>query len=113
MMTPEYEPLTFAALQDQQAEWLARQPFGDGPSWHPLLGVGEEVGELNHAHLKGVQGIRESSLARKADAVGDIVIYLADYCTREGIDFQAAVESTWNQVRARDWNKDPQGGGVS
>ncbi len=60
-----------------------------------------------HSHLKAVQGIRnnENHAAKKKDSVGDIVIYLADYCTAEGIDFQNAVETAWNEVKQRDWKK--------
>jgi hypothetical protein len=65
--------------------------FGDRPAWQTLLGVVEEVGELSHAHLKAAQGIRgtrEQHHVAKIDAVADIVIFLADYCTAEGIDLE-------------------------
>jgi len=70
----------------------------------------EELGELAHAHLKGLQGIRHTSPeieSMKIDAVADIVIFLSDYCTANGLDFQDAVEQTWNRVRQRDWKSDP------
>ena len=108
------ERWTLETLQEDQREWVARN-FGDRPSWHPLLGVGEELGELMHAHLKTVQGIRGSRMEHhraKVDAVADIVIYLADYCSAEGIDLADAVDETWSKVRKRDWRKDPQRGGT-
>jgi NTP pyrophosphatase (non-canonical NTP hydrolase) len=98
-------------LQGLVGEW-SRRNFGDQPSYRPLLGVGEEVGELDHAHLKGEQGIRHSPeeiQAMKVDAIGDIVIYLADYCEREGISLSAAVEKTWETVMQRDWKKNAMG----
>jgi hypothetical protein len=45
----------------------------------------------------------------KVDAIGDIVIYLADYCEREGISLSAAVEKTWETVMQRDWKKNAMG----
>lgn len=42
----------------------------------PLLGIGEEVGEL---HAAG------ATYTDRKDAVGDIAVYLCDYCNREGI----------------------------
>jgi NTP pyrophosphatase (non-canonical NTP hydrolase) len=68
----------------------------------------EEVGELAHAHLKhdqGIRGLEDQDLAhtQKVDAVGDIVIYLASYCTANNIDLEAAVKKTWEEVKARDW----------
>ena len=95
-------------LQSQVAAW-SRKNFGDQPSYRPLLGVVEEVGELCHAHLKGEQGIRHTAaelVAMQKDAVGDIVIYLLDYCEREGIDLAECVVGAWEQVKRRDWARE-------
>ena len=95
-------------------EWADRN-FGRVASWHPLLGVGEELGELNHAHLKRAQGIRgvDDAQYRKdaIDAVGDIVIFLAHYCYLNEIDMVAAINETWAKVGQRDWKADPEKGG--
>ena len=46
----------------------------------PLLGIGEEIGELFEAsESEDYQAIE--------DAVGDILIYLSDWCYREGVPF--------------------------
>ena len=92
--------------------WTQRN-FGEHPSWHPLLGIVEEVGELSHAHLKSEQGIRGSvdeHLLEKIDAIGDIVIYLTDYCNQEGINFEQAVSETWRKVKERDWTTNKETG---
>ena len=107
--------LTLRQLQDYQKAWTAHN-FPDAEPYHPLLGMNEELGELNHAHLKGIQGIRhtpEEIQAMKIDAVGDIVIYLADYCTRNGIDLQDAVEKTWSMVQQRDWQANSRDGSTT
>jgi len=95
-------------LQDEQRPWVQHN-FGDRPSWWPLLGVMEELGELAHAHLKKAQGIRtnEDHDAKAADAVADIVIFLADYCSAVGIDLESVVRDTWAEVRTRDWRANP------
>lgn len=74
----------------------------------PLMGVSEEVGELMHVQLKSHQGIRgyddvEKRRAETADAVGDIVIYLMDFCSREGLDFQTCILDAWLEVKSREW----------
>lgn len=96
-------------LQYEQAKW-AQQNFGDQPSWQPLLGLVEEVGELAHAHLKHAQGIRnhEGHEALAKDAVGDIMIFLASYCSRRGWDLESIAEETWERVKQRDWRADPE-----
>ena len=110
-------PLDFATLQREHADW-AYHNFGPSkPDSHlaAMLGVMEEVGELSHSVLKGRQGIRgtpEEHRLNAQDAVGDIVIFLSDFCTRYDIDFQHAVEKTWAQVKQRDWTKNKVNGTV-
>ena len=98
----EVKPLQ--EIQNGVFEW-SRRNFGDQPSHRPLLGLVEEVGELCHAHLKREQGIRtnEDHVLQQIDAIGDIMIYLLDYCGREGISLEAALEETWAEVSKRDW----------
>jgi NTP pyrophosphatase (non-canonical NTP hydrolase) len=97
-------------IQEVHAEW-SEENFGDQPSTLPLLGVAEEVGELNHAHLKGIQDIREDDETTgedaKLDAVGDVVLYLIDYCSREGLSFSDAVQTAVEEVHGREWDSDP------
>lgn len=99
-------------IQKEQEAW-SRYNFGSSDPTHALLGVSEEVGELSHAHLKKLQGIRitpEQFQAKAKDAVGDIVIYLMDYCTSNGWDFMQVVQDTWANVKTRDWKKFPKNG---
>lgn len=99
--------MDFRTLQEDVAEWSYKN-FGDQEATNPLLGVVEEVGELCHAVLKSRQKIRkgEDHVAGAQDAVGDIVIYLADFCTRYNIDFDKAVTTAWDEVKVRDWTKE-------
>lgn len=93
-----------AELQEQVTQWTEKN-FGSTDSWECLLGLGEEVGELYHAYLKRHQGIRkgEDHNAKIRDAVGDIVIYLIDFCRRENLNFARCIEDTWAEVSERDW----------
>jgi NTP pyrophosphatase (non-canonical NTP hydrolase) len=104
--------MNLATLQLEVNEWAARNFKGKQPH-QPLLGVAEEVGELCHAHLKNEQGIRgtkEEHYAAKCDAVGDIVVYLADYCTQNMISLDSAVADAWFEVKQRDWEKNHKAG---
>ena len=98
-------------IQREQKTWATRN-FGYVPPWQPLIGVVEELGELAHSHLKEVQNIRtnEDHIAKGQDAVGDIVIYLIDYCNRRDWDFADIILETWKQVSARDWVNDKENG---
>lgn len=119
-------------LQKEQKVWV-KHNFGDRGIHQPLLGVTEELGELSesdqeskdhvfeimkslgrlsHAHLKKEQGIRnnENHDENARDAVADIVIYLSDYCSAKGFDFEITVQETWDQVKRRDWKKDGDNG---
>jgi NTP pyrophosphatase (non-canonical NTP hydrolase) len=99
-------------FQSEQEEWQAAN-HADSDGGDMLLGVGEETGELMHAHLKGKQGIRHSTekIERlKKDAIGDIVIYLAAYCNLEGFDLEECIEDAWSHVSQRDWLKNKKDG---
>lgn len=99
-------------LQLEVGEW-ARRNFGGNPAIYPLLGAVEEMGELSHAVLKGLQGIRgtkEEHDAKAKDAVGDIIIYLADFCERSGYSLNDCIENAWDEVKERDWRKNRDNG---
>lgn len=94
-------------LQREQVEWVQRN-FPGRPWQMPLMGVSEELGELNHALLKQWQGIRGSHEKHEKDAmdaVGDIVIFLSDLCTARGWDLGGIVQRTWDKVKERDWSE--------
>lgn len=95
-------------LQDELLSWQQHN-FPHRPSWQPLLGLQEELGELSHAYLKRAQKIRttENHTENIKDAVGDIVVYLADFCNAEGIDLEEAIFETWARVKQRDWRACP------
>jgi len=99
--------LSLARLQAEVDAWAQRN-FGVRPAWQPLVGIMEELGELAHAHLKAAQGIRrdEDHDAGARDAVGDIVIYVADYCNAAGYNLEEIVNETWAKVRQRDWREE-------
>ena len=112
MSYPSYD-LTFSRLQEQQRPWVAHN-FPKREPYFPLLGAMEELGELAHAHLKmlqGIRGTREEHLMNAQDAVADIVIFLSDYCSAMGFDFQSIMENTWEKVRKRDFIARPLDGG--
>ena len=91
-------------IQSAVGAWAVKN-FGNQASYLPLLGVVEELGELCHAHVKLEQGIRtnEDHWEGKIDAVGDVVIYLLDYCSKTGIDLEETIASVWLEVKKRDW----------
>jgi len=85
--------MQLSKIEEEVAEW-SRRNFGaqvskttgqELGSLAPLLGLGEELGELEEARSKG-------DLFLLRDAVGDCFIYLLDYCSREELSF----ESLWN-----------------
>lgn len=98
-------------VNEELKPWVEHN-FPDSPAWMPLLGAGEEIGELYHSFLKRAQGIRleENHDAKIRDAIGDIVIYLLHFCMLEGIDFEGEVAGAWNNVvKKRNWRPDVRG----
>ena len=101
--------LTFNQLQDRAVSYSKRN-FGEhyGSGYRNLIGVMEELGELAHAQLKGEQNIKhtqEEILLMKIDAVGDILIFLANYCDSQGLAMGDCVLSALNEIEKRDFVK--------
>lgn len=99
-------------LQSELHKWRLRN-FPNADAIQQLLGVMEEVGELTHAVLKQMQEIRGNSKDHDEailDAVGDIQIFLAGFCSFRGINMYKAYTDTANTVMKRDWLTDPEKG---
>lgn len=106
--------ITISYLQKSLMGWLDHN-FPKAGSSMQFLGVVEEVGELAHHILKGEQGIRgesdrEANLERIRDDVGDIFIFLANFCNRQGISMEKCVLGAYSEVMKRDWIKFPVNG---
>jgi NTP pyrophosphatase (non-canonical NTP hydrolase) len=100
---------TIRELQQLHGEWADRN-FPTAPSWQPLLGMVEEVGEISHAYLKRAQEIRytsEEADLKLRDGCADLFIFLLDFTRREGWDLQEIIEETLTEVLQRDWVNRP------
>jgi NTP pyrophosphatase (non-canonical NTP hydrolase) len=106
-------------MQREVGEWSERN-FGKQDGVNPYMGTIEELGELSeaillmqsrigrlaHATLKEAQGIRgtkEEHAAAAKDAVGDLMIFLLDFCDKKGWDAETILTDTWATVRLREW----------
>lgn len=106
--------LNLRVIQSENEEWATKN-FGPRVPILSLLGIVEEVGELSHSHLKrdqGIRGTKEEHDAAGKDSVGDIVIYLMDYCNGMGWDLESIIRETWDEVKKRDWKKNKTDGNV-
>ncbi len=81
------------AIQEEQIEWSERN-FGKQHARYPLLGMIEEVLELDAAWKARTdacmfdippQEVMDRMNAEVLDAVGDIGIYMLDYCGKKGL----------------------------
>lgn len=61
----------------------------------------------NKIHLTAGQ---EVSREKQSDAIGDIEIYKADFCRRNGLNLGDVVAETWARVKQRDWKANPETG---
>ena len=71
------------AIISEVGQWAQQQPWH--PQHAPDYGLIEEFGELFHAILKNIQGIRgfdDKDTFEKAvkDAIGDMMVYLCHWC---------------------------------
>ena len=72
-------------FEREVGEW-ARKNFGKpGEMSDPILGIVEEIGELQD--VGACDSIEKANLMR--DAIGDVMVFMADYCSR----FDAAIDA--------------------
>lgn len=74
---PHLPPDPLSALQVRLARWEAVQ-FSYQPPWTAVLGVCEEIGELEEADI---------DIAKLRDAVADTMIFATQLCTAYRLDF--------------------------
>jgi NTP pyrophosphatase (non-canonical NTP hydrolase) len=101
-------------LQERRNAWVAHN-FPEDCVEDSFEGMVEEMGELARARLKMRQGIRgaqvQANLDKEADAVADLVIFAAGYCSHRGWDFGELVRRVWeDEVEPRDWVRFPGNG---
>jgi len=106
-----------ATLQSDLKKWLAYN-FPNATSDQQLKGVVEELGELCHADLKSEQGIRgynnkEKTMHKMKDAIGDLVIFLINYCNVKEISFTECLNLAYFEIKKRDWIKNPDGNKIN
>lgn len=103
---------TLKQIQLEHSEWAQRNWPGYAP-YRAVLGMMEELGELSHAHLKTIDGIRgtaESHSLKERDALGDLLLFACAFASAQGYDLETILNETWEQVSQRDWIKYPLNG---
>lgn len=96
-------------LQEEIHDWQIHN-FPDSGANEQLIGIVEELGELAHARLKARQQIRAIDMYAEQDAIGDMLIYLFNYCSEMGYSVEHIINETWKTVSLRDWLKYPKDG---
>jgi NTP pyrophosphatase (non-canonical NTP hydrolase) len=100
--------LDLVRFQNEVGVWSDRN-FPNSTPTLTVLGLIEELGELSHAVLKSQMGSREPDIDYKAkmrDAVGDITIFLADFCKRSRISLESCIIDAWAEVGKREFTQD-------
>lgn len=109
-----HRPLDITSIQLDLKLWkLHNFPASDDRD--QLLGIVEELGELAHAILKLRQGIRGTPAEHEAaakDAVGDLFIFLTNFCSARDWVLEDIIHDTVATVLRRDWQANKQSGQV-
>lgn len=98
--------IDLVGIQIEIEEWRRRN-FPGSSANQQLFGIVEELGELCHSILKQEQGIRtnENHIAKERDAIGDMLIFLLNYCSFRDYILENIIRDTWKEVSQRDWIK--------
>jgi NTP pyrophosphatase (non-canonical NTP hydrolase) len=90
-------------------------PPCDDADLHSLLMAalcGEELGEIDHALVKSIMGIRgnEDHAATLKDAAGDLLRALCQLCTALGFRLSDGLRTAWEEVQERNFLKNSETG---
>lgn len=99
-------------LQVQVHQWANENGLDEDFVWK-YVGVTEELGELGRSLLKDKQGIRgthDEWEDKGQDAVGDILVYLMDFCSKKEWKISDCLERAWGEASQRDWIAFPKNG---
>lgn len=92
-------------------KWSTENFGVEQPYQYPLMGVAEEFGELITSVLKQKQGIDDEHKYQdrvgeesEKDAVGDMVVYLVDFCARfpHTLDIEGEYQNRKNGMTTRE-----------
>ena len=94
-----------------------------------MLRLAGDVGQIAHHILKIEQGIRdrqikrseqrfnelkkestEELIAKEKDSIGDIQVFLLNFCSGRNYNGMDLLNETWKEVKKRDWKLFPKNG---
>ncbi len=87
----ENATVDFDSIQAEQAVWSVKN-FGEQPAYRPMLGIIEELCELDEAD-------NSEDEAEVEDALGDVAIYMLDYCGKR----QWRMQELWDARACPEW----------
>lgn len=85
--------VNWEAFEQEVGDW-AVENFGEQPSVNPFLGTAEELSELAELFVEEVDGewMEKEVTEEEIDAVGDVLVFFADFCSRHEISYAKAAE---------------------
>lgn len=99
--------MDLSGLQNDMHEWRMEQ-FSETTAEVQLNGTMQELGELLEIETKETFGYPEfagDNTDAKMKEVGDIVIYLAGYCSLQDMDIEECIKMASEEVLSRDWHE--------
>ena len=107
--------------QTELAAWQEKNfEVGQDLTLKCVVGMAEELGEVSHHVLKGLQGIRGirggewKGINREevADGVADVLIYGIQLLSSLDLDAEVVIKEVIEKVLRRDWVANPSGEGI-
>jgi hypothetical protein len=78
----------------------------------PILRAQAELGSIAEAYQNmeaGEYGSPEHHLNNMVQAAAEVVLALTEFCARQELDLQDAVEHVWHKRRMKRWRENPAG----
>lgn len=93
--------MTGNEYQKLASRTINKQLFPPDAEYHALHGMVGEIGELHSIYQKRYQGHLENSDEHKKKEVGDLLWFIAEYCTVQGWELDDIMALNIEKLRAR------------
>ena len=84
-----------------ELEARAERNIPRSATYQSLIGVFQEIGKLTRMQIEdeGISDVPENRQAAKRQAIGDVIIYMARYCTAQGWSLAEIIYEAWQKTK--------------
>ena len=93
--------MNYKEYQKEAARTCAKLPRDSDNNIHMILGMQTETAELSDVFKKHLAYSKPIDWVNVEEEIGDLIFYVANFCTMNAIDLEQVMQTNINKLRAR------------